>query len=105
MRYRALRDVFVTLPWDQTHSGGWGLSGGGAGRASKLALRHPDGRVEPLEKCSAPSHPGGVHAGAVLRWWRRLGPARGAAVEAIESDLREGYSRVGASREAYPQIR
>ena len=103
--YRALSDVFVTLPWDQTHSGGWGLSGGGAGRASKLALRHPDGRVEPLEKCSALRIPAGCTLELFCGGGGGWGPPEERAVEAIESDLREGYTSAEAAREAYPQLR
>ena len=104
VHYRALREVFVTLPWDQMRTGSWGLEGGMPGARSAMALRAADGTVQSLEKCSALRIPAGsrleLFAGGGGGW----GPPEERALAAIETDVREGYVTRDAANATYPQL-
>jgi len=104
VQYRALRDVYATLPWEQTRTGSWGLEGGLPGATSSLAMRAADGSVEPLSKCSALLIPTGSTLQLFCGGGGGWGPPEERTVEAIESDIREGYVSPAAARDTYPQL-
>jgi N-methylhydantoinase B len=104
VHYRSLGDVHATLPWEQTLTGSWGLEGGLPGATSKLAMRAPDGTVEPLGKCSALVIPPGSVLQLLCGGGGGWGPPEERTLEAIESDIREGYVTAEAARQTYPQF-
>lgn len=103
IHYRALRDLYITLPWERTKTAPWGLHGGGPARPNHFQIRYPDGTVVPYHKAT------GLHvpAGAVLEMHTGGGGGYGPPAErdsaAVRADIVEGYVTETAAKSDYPE--
>jgi N-methylhydantoinase B len=102
IHYRALRDIYLTVPWERTKTPPWGLRGGLPADANRFRIRYPDGSAQEYHKAT------GLHApaGAVLEMHTGGGGGFGPPSErdpaAVRSDIREGYVTEDAARRDYP---
>jgi N-methylhydantoinase B len=103
VHYRAVTDLWVTMPWERMKTPPWGLHGGREARANSYQLRQADGtRSGEMRKLT------GLHipAGAVLELSTGggggLGPPGERDTEAVLADVREGYVSEEAARRDYP---
>jgi N-methylhydantoinase B len=103
IHYRALRDFYVTMPWERMRTPPWGLHGGGEARTNAFRIRHPDGKVD-----EAGGKATGllIAEGSVLELSTGGGGGFGPPVErdpeSVHSDVREGYITEAAARRDYP---
>jgi N-methylhydantoinase B len=63
VHYRALRDLYVTIPWERVKAAPFGLFGGHDARANRVVIEYPDGTTRSITKASAVAVP----AGALVR--------------------------------------
>jgi N-methylhydantoinase B len=100
--YRALEDVYFTIPWERIRSAPFGLFGGGEGRLNRPAVRRPDGSEQNYLKAS------GVHApkGSLIILETGGGGGVGDPAErdvaAIRTDLEDEYVSEEMARRHYP---
>jgi N-methylhydantoinase B len=101
--YRALRDFYVTLPWERTKNPPWGLHGGGPARPARIELEFPDGTTRVVSKATGVFIP----AGTLMKLMTGGGGGWGEPAErdpaAVAADVREGYVTEAAARRDYPQ--
>lgn len=104
MFFQMLEDSYVTATVERTKTAPWGLEGGGEGRANRAALRYADGRKIPVAKATRLLVP----KGATLEMYCGGGGGYGNPderdVEAVKSDLREGYITEEYARKHHPQV-
>ncbi len=91
IHYRALRDLYVTLPWERVKSAPFGLFGGTDARMNRVIIEFPDGTSRSYTKVSAVFVP----AGSLVRLETGGGGGVGPALErdpaAVREDIEDGY--------------
>lgn len=101
--FRMLEDAFTTATLERTRTPGWGLDGGGQGRANAGTVTSVDGESRPYTKVTGMKMPKGaaltIHTGG----GGGFGPPEARPVEKVMSDLREGYITEAYARRHYPQ--
>lgn len=102
IHYRALRALYVTIPWERVKSAPFGLHGGGDARKNKVVIEFPDGTTQSYTKISAVFVP----AGSLVRLETGGGGGVGDPAErdpmAVWADLEDGYISHEAARRDYP---
>lgn len=102
IHYRALRDLYVTIPWERVKSEPFGLHGGGDARRNAVVIEFPDGSSQSYTKASAVFVP----AGSLVRLETGGGGGVGDPGErdpdAVLADIDDGYISEEAARRAYP---
>jgi N-methylhydantoinase B len=105
LHLRMLSDCFMTATFERTKNPGWGLIGGRSGRRNQLLLEYADGHVEEFIKVT--SHP--IPANSVIQFHTGGGGGYGQPeerdVEAIQSDIRDGYVKDTQAAADYVQLR
>jgi N-methylhydantoinase B len=101
--YELLDDARFTSIMDRTATGAAGYGGGGPGTPNAQTICHPDGRREPLQKCTDKP----IEKGATMVVRNGGGGGYGDPTErdpgAVRTDLVERYVSEEQAREFYPQ--
>ncbi|MCY4459562.1 MAG: hydantoinase B/oxoprolinase family protein [Albidovulum sp.] len=96
-------DSYVTAAIERSYNQPWGLKGGCSGRSNSARLRFADGSYgDSFAKATRLKVPKGATLELYTAGGGGYGPASERAVEAVESDLREGYISESHAREHYP---
>jgi N-methylhydantoinase B len=102
VRYRALSDMWATLPLERMKTPPWGLHGGKSARPNQCRLHGANGQSTELLKTTGLR----IGAGSVLEirtgGGGGFGPPEQRTVEAVRSDVREGYVTEAHARSEYP---
>jgi N-methylhydantoinase B len=102
IHYRALRDFYVTMPWERMRTPPWGLHGGGEARPNSFRVRYADGTVKESFKATGLLIPAGATLELSTGGGGGLGPPSERSPEAVHSDVREGYVTEAAAQRDYP---
>jgi N-methylhydantoinase B len=103
IHYRALRDFYVTMPWERMRVAPWGLHGGGDARANAYRIRYADGTVnEPFTKATGLLIPAGATLELNTGGGGGFGPPAERSPDAVLADVRDGYTTEAAARRDYP---
>jgi N-methylhydantoinase B len=102
MFFRMLEDAYVTSALERTKNGPWGLEGGGEGRTNGAVLRMPDGARTAIAKATRLFVPKGACMELTCGGGGGYGPPSERRVEAVLSDVREGYISEEHARRHYP---
>jgi N-methylhydantoinase B len=105
MFFGMLDDCWLTCGVERTQNAPWGLLGGGEAAPNRAAIRHPDGRHEPIAKATAARIPKGATFELSTGGGGGYGPPAERVAEAIAADVRAGYITEAHAREHYPQYR
>lgn len=101
IHYRAIRDLYVTMPWERVKSPPFGLFGGGEARPNRVTIEFPDGSSETFTKASAVFVP----AGSLVRLETGGGGGVGDPAKresaSIARDIEDGYISAEAAEVAY----
>jgi N-methylhydantoinase B len=104
LRYRALRDFYVTLPWERMKIAPWGLNGGRDGRAHRYHVENPDGSVIGPRKRTGLLIPAGATLELNTSGGGGFGPCEHRDASAVQSDVRDGYVSEAAAMRDYPHV-
>ena len=103
IRYRILRDSFVTAVVERTKTPPWGLFGGDAGRPNRWLIERPDATVaEGPGKVTSLKLPAGTVVEMQSGGGGGYGPADERPGADVERDVREGYISADCAQRAYP---
>jgi N-methylhydantoinase B len=103
MFFHMLEDCFLTCALERTRNRPWGLMGGQPAAANEASIRYPDGTRRRLTKATAVPVPKGSTFELCTGGGGGYGAPSRRSVEAIESDVREGYITPEHARAHYPQ--
>lgn len=104
IRYRALRDLYVTMPWERMKIPPWGLHGGGPARPHSFRVEYPDGSVKEGVKVTGLLIPAGAVLELNTSGGGGFGPPNERDPSAVHADVREGYITEAAARRDYPHV-
>ncbi len=100
--WETLAEMSLISTIERTRDPAWGIEGGKAGMPNRFELEFPDGRRQVIGKITDMKMP----AGAVLRiragGGGGFGPTNKRAIEAVHSDVVEGYVTAEHARVVYP---
>jgi N-methylhydantoinase B len=102
IHYRALRDLFVTIPWERVKSAPFGLFGGGDARRNRVVIEFPDGTSNSYTKASAVHVPAGSLVRLETGGGGGVGPAAERDPQAVRADIEDGYISEDAAGRDYP---
>ncbi|MCH8110847.1 MAG: hydantoinase B/oxoprolinase family protein [Proteobacteria bacterium] len=102
MRYHMLEDVWLTSAVERTKTPAWGLSGGTEGRPNGVVVHTPDGRAERFGKFTRLKLPKGSTLELNCGGGGGFGPPEERPIEAVLTDVREGYLSEANARKFYP---
>jgi N-methylhydantoinase B len=102
IHYRALRDLYVTVPWERVKSAPFGLHGGGDARKNRVEIEFPDGTSRTFTKASAVFVPAGSLVKLETGGGGGVGPAAERSAEQVRGDVQDGYISEEAARLEYP---
>ena len=103
LHFHMLEDSYVTSAIERSYNDPWGLEGGGSGRANSARLRFTDGSYgERFAKATRLKVPKGTTLELYSAGGGGYGPPAERDVDAVRSDLREGYITEEHAREHYP---
>ena len=102
IHYRALRDLYVTVPWERVKSAPFGLHGGGDARKNRVEIEFPDGSAQTFTKASAIFVPAGALVKLETGGGGGVGPASERAAEQVRADVEDEYISEEAARLQYP---
>jgi N-methylhydantoinase B len=102
IHYRALRDLYVTVPWERVKSAPFGLFDGGAARPNRVVIEFPDGTSRSITKASAVFVPSGSLIKLETGGGGGLGDPREREAERVHADVVDGFISEDAARRDYP---
>lgn len=102
IHYRALRDLYVTVPWERVKSAPFGLHGGGDARKNRVVIEFPDGSSQTYTKASAIFVPAGSLVRLETGGGGGFGPASERDPEQVRADIEDAYISEEAARLEYP---
>lgn len=101
IHYRAIRDLYVTIPWERVKSAPFGLFEGQDARPNEVVIEFPDGTSRSYTKASAVFVPEGSLVRLETGGGGGVGdPAERDPARVIE-DLADGYISEDAARKVY----
>jgi N-methylhydantoinase B len=103
VHYRALRDLFVTIPWERVKSAPFGLFGGADARPNQVVIEYPDGTSRSFTKASAVFVPKGSLVRLETGGGGGVGDPSERDPERVHEDIADGYVSETAARRDYPQ--
>jgi N-methylhydantoinase B len=101
IHYRALRDLYVTIPWERVRSAPFGLHDGGDARMNSVIIEYPDGTSRSFTKASAVFVPEGALVRLETGGGGGIGDPMQRDRDAIAADVAEGYISETAARRDY----
>jgi N-methylhydantoinase B len=102
IHYRALRDLYVTFPWERVKSAPFGLFDAGDGRPNRVIVEYPDGTSRSFTKASAVLVPEGALVRLETGGGGGVGAASAREPELVLDDVEDGYVSEAAARRDYP---
>ena len=102
IHYRALRDLYVTFPWERVKTAPFGLFDGGDARRNSVIVEFPDGTVQSFTKASAVFIPAGSLVRLETGGGGGVGDPSERAPESVRADVRAGYISLEAAQRDYP---
>ncbi len=88
---RLLADVRLVANFERSQCLPWGLAGGQPGQGSSIQIHLPDGRVEPLQKCTNYALPAESRLVYLTGGGGGYGDPRERAIDLVMDDVRRGY--------------
>ncbi len=101
IQMRALREMDLTAIFERTQTAPFGLAGGEAARPNRLRLCYPDGSSESVSRCNR-RIPADTLILIEMSGGGGYGLPQERRIEAIQSDLRDGYVSEGWAHQHYP---
>jgi len=102
IRYRAMRDCYVTAVVERQRTPPWGLFGGCQGRCNAFVVHWPDGSTSSYRKATALRLPQGTVAEVLTGGGGGYGPPAERDPGEVIADIREGYVSEERARCDYP---
>ena len=100
--YRALRDLYVTIPWERVKSAPFGLFGGSDARPNQVVIEFSDGTSRSFTKASAVFVPAGSLVRLETGGGGGIGDPAERDPEAVRRDVLDGYITAVQARLDYP---
>jgi N-methylhydantoinase B len=102
IHYRALRDLYVTIPWERVKALPFGLFGGRDARANRVVIEYPDGTSRSITKASAVPVPAGALVRLETGGGGGVGDPAERDAERVHEDVVDGFVSDQAARRDYP---
>jgi N-methylhydantoinase B len=102
VHYRALRDLYVTIPWERVKSAPFGLFGGHDARPNLVVIEFPDGTSRSYTKASAVFVPEGALVRLETGGGGGVGDPSERDAQRVHDDVAAGYISETAARRDYP---